>query len=97
MLRPDVRAAIGIVIAILYSLVYAGLYPMLTGSFVIYWYPYWPASLAIAYIAGGVLIQASFCYVRGTTPRRPGLVAQTLTGAVYVVAAMAVSGGPYMS
>jgi hypothetical protein len=97
MLHPHVRAAIGIVIGALYSLVYAGLFPMLTGSSVIYWYPYWPASLAIAYIAGGILIQASFCYVRGTTTGRPGLVAQTLIGAVYLVAAMMVSGGPYMS
>lgn len=97
MLHRHVRAAIGIVIAVLYSLAYAGLYPMLTGSYVIYWYPYWPASLAIAYIAGGVLIQASFCYVRGMTTGRPGLVAQTLAGAVYLGAAMMVSGGPYMS
>jgi hypothetical protein len=95
MLRLDARAAVGI--AVLYSLAYAGLYPMLTGSSVIYWYPYWPSDLAIAYIVGGVLAQAAFCYVRGTTTGRPGLVAQSLVGAVYLGAAMMVSGGPYMS
>jgi hypothetical protein len=41
--------------------------------------------------------ERGFCYVRGTTTGRPGLVAQTLIGAVYLVAAMMVSGGPYMS
>ena len=95
--RRDAQVALGIGIAVVFSLVYLGLFPMLTGGFVIYWYPYWPVPLAIAYVGGGILLQAGFCYFRGTTAVIASLVAQTLTGAAYLVVALLVSGGPYMS
>ena len=95
--RRDVQVALGIGIALVFSLIYVGLFPMLTGSSVIYWYPYWPVPQAIAYVAGGVLVQAGFCYFRGTTAAVASLVAQTLTGVAYLVLAVLVSDGPYMS
>jgi hypothetical protein len=88
---------VGIVIAILFSLFYIGLYPMLTGRSVIYWYPYWSPALAAAYVAGGILLQAWFCYNRGASIRRRTVVAQVLTGLGYLALTVLVSDGPYMS
>ncbi|HXW05342.1 MAG TPA: hypothetical protein VD833_08925 [Vicinamibacterales bacterium] len=87
----------GIVIALLFSLLYVGLYPMLTGGFVIYWYPYWPRPLAAVYVTAGVLLQAWFCYRRWTTLPARGVVPQTLAGIGYLVVPAIVSGGPYQS
>ena len=95
--RRAVQVALGLGIALLFSMIYVGLYPMLTGGFVIHWYPYWPVPLAIAYVAGGILVQIAFCCFRGTTAIPSGLVAQTLTGVAYIVLAVLGSGGLYMS
>jgi hypothetical protein len=96
-MRRDVQMAVGIGIALLFSLFYVGLFPMLTGGSMIYWYPYWPASLAIAYICGGILLQAGFCCFRGPSAGVGRLVAQTLAGVGYFALTLFASGGPYMS
>jgi hypothetical protein len=88
---------IGILIAVLHSLLYVGLYPMLTGGFVIYWYPYWSPTVAMAYVAGGILLQGLFCYRRGSTVTGQSLAAQILTGLGYLAVIWFVSDGPYSS
>jgi hypothetical protein len=40
-----VRTGIGILVAVAFSVLYAGLYPLLIGGFVIYFYPYWRPAL----------------------------------------------------
>ena len=91
-----VRGDVSIIIAALFSLGYLCLYPMLTGSFVIYWYPYWSSTAAIAYIAGGVLLQAGLClYWRNDVTNR-SLGAQVLAGFGYLVLS-SMAGGPYQS
>jgi hypothetical protein len=95
--RRDAKVGLGILIALLFSLVYVGLFPMLTGRSVIYAYPYWPVPLAIAYVGGGILLQAGFCYFREDTVALGGLVVQTLTGVGYLVVALFAGGGLYMS
>ena len=91
------RTSVGLGIAVLFSLLYVSLYPMLTGNFVIYWYPAWPTPLAAAYVAGGILVQAWFCFRRGTRVTGRSLVAQVLAGIGYLMVSMVVSGGPYQS
>jgi hypothetical protein len=95
--RRDVHVGLGILIALLFSLVYVSVYPMLTGGFVIYRYPYWPVPLAIAYVGGGILLQAAFCCFREDTVVWGGLVAQTMTGVAYLMLALFAGGGLYMS
>ena len=97
MQTDDVRTVIGILVAAIFSLLYAGLYPMLIGGGVIYWYPYWPPVLAAAYVAGGVLLQIGLCYRRGTRVTVQSLVGQVLAGVGYLAASVVVSDGPYMS
>jgi hypothetical protein len=48
MAHGGLRAVDGIVIAVLFSLSYLALYRLLTGGFVIYFYPYWPRPAAAA-------------------------------------------------
>ena len=87
---------IGLAIAAMFSLFYVSLYPMLTGGFVIYWYPYWPRPVALVYVLGGVLIQGWFCFWRSTAESRQGLAGQVLSGIGYLFPTLA-SGGCYMS
>jgi hypothetical protein len=96
--RIGARSITGIVIAVLFSLVYAAWYPMLIGSFrpLIYWYPYWPRPLAIVYVAGGILLQTWFCHRRGTAKGRR-FILQTLTGIGYLIVPTFISNGPYQS
>lgn len=63
------RIVAAFAVASLFSLLYAGLYPILTGSFVLYWYPAWPTSMAGAYVAGGAVLQAWLCTRRAAAPR----------------------------
>ena len=86
----------GIVIAALFSLLYVCLYPMLTGGFVIYWYPYWSSAAATAYIAGGILLQGGFCLYRRNEVTVSSLGAQVLAGFGYLALSM-MTGGPYQS
>lgn len=95
--RRDVQVGLGILIALLFSLVYVGLYPMLTGGSVFYCYPYWPVPLAIAYVGGGILVQAGFCYFREDPVAGGGVVIQTVTGVAYLMLALFAGGGLYMS
>ena len=64
---------LGLAFAAMFSVSYAGLYPMLTGNFVIYWYPYWPAPAALLYVLGGILLQAWFCLSAPDRRIGPGL------------------------
>jgi peptidoglycan/LPS O-acetylase OafA/YrhL len=87
-----------IVIAMVFSLLYVGLYPMLTGHSIIYFYPYWSPTLAAAYVAGGILLQGWFCYNWGAPVRKRSVAAQVLMGFGYLVLTVVVSGGgPYQS
>ena len=96
---PEVHEGrtIRIIIAVMFSLLYAGMFPMLIGGFVIYWYPYWPAPVAVAYVIGGILLQTWFCFRRATPVTSRSLAAQALTGLAYMMAAVFVNGGPYQS
>jgi hypothetical protein len=92
MRRQSALTGIGILVAVAFSLMYVVLYPWLVGGFVIYFYPYWPPALAAAYVAGGVLMQAWFCYRQRTAVTPRSLVAQCLTGIGYLFATLLVSG-----
>jgi hypothetical protein len=83
-------------VAAAFSVLYAGLFPVLTGGFVIYHHPYWPAPLAAVYVAGGILVQAWFCF--GPQRRsRKGLLAQVIAGTLYAAALIAAPGDFYQS
>ena len=94
---PAPMHTIRIIIAAMFSLLYAALYPLLVGGFVIYWYPYWPAPVAATYVIGGILLQVWFCVGRGTPVTRRSVVIQGVTGLAYLIAALLINGGPYMS
>lgn len=79
----------------MFSLIYVSLYPMLTGSFIIYWYPHWPSDLALAYIAGGIVLQGLFCAWGGPL-RGWSVAAQLLTGVAYLMFTLLISGSPAM-
>lgn len=85
---------LSLLIGAAFSVFYVSLYPILVGGFVIYHYPYWPASRAMIYIAGGILVQAWCCF----RPRRPAsLRAQVVAGALYTAAIEAFPGTIYQS
>jgi hypothetical protein len=81
-----------------FSLLYVSMYPVLTGEFVIYHYPYWPPPLAATYVLSGILVQAWFCFGRRRRPGRPhALWPQIVTGIVYAAAVGVFPGGIYQS
>jgi hypothetical protein len=94
-------------IAAAFSLFYVSMYPILIGGFVIYVYPYWSPRAAVAWVLGGILVQACFCFV--STPRGPraGLVmtaskstplpTQVGAGVLYAASILLLSGGCYQS
>ena len=84
--------SIRILTAVVFSLFYVSMYPVLTGGYVIHVYPYWAPSLALAYIAGGILLQAWFCYGRKKPEAGPMLLVQIAAGVVYAAAVLAFSG-----
>jgi hypothetical protein len=87
-------ASIGTGIA--FSLLYVALYRILIGGLVIYLYPYWPPPLAIAYVLGGILLQAWLCF-RAGRPSGARLVGQVAAGILYVAALAMLPGHLYMS
>lgn len=86
------RTGLGILVAVAFSILYTGLYPLLIGGFVIYFYPYWPRTLAAAYVAGGILVQIGLCYSRGTAVSWRSLAIQAVTGTGYLFATLFFSG-----
>ena len=75
---------LGIIVAVLFALLYLVFSTMLTGGSTIYWSPPWSPGAALAYAAGGVLVQAGFCFFRGNNGTLLGLGAQVVTGFVYL-------------
>jgi hypothetical protein len=65
-----------LVIAAAFSLFYVSMYPILIGGGVIYVYPYWSPAAALAWVAGGMLVQAWFALRRSGTIRRSGVLSQ---------------------
>jgi hypothetical protein len=92
-------------IAATFSLVYVSLYPILIGGFVIYVYPYWSPAVALAWVVGGILVQAWFCFVSARTPRsgpaatvrKTTLVTQVSAGGLYAASIILRSDGCYQS
>jgi hypothetical protein len=96
----------GLLIAAAFSLFYASMYPILTGGFVIYVYPYWSPRATVTWIVGGILVQAWFCLL--STPRGPRagpvmtlsrstLPTQVGAGVLYAASIILLSGGCYQS
>jgi hypothetical protein len=85
-----------VVIAAMFSLLYVSLYPILTGGFVIYFYPYWSREAATLYIFGGVVLQTAFCLYWRKELTVWSVGAQVLAGLVYLALSMA-KGGLYQS
>ena len=87
-----------IFIAVLFSLFYAAMYPILVGGFVIYVYPYWSSGAAIAWIVGGILVQAAFCFARAKAAVDTKLLTQAGAGVLYGASIVVLSsGGCYQS
>jgi hypothetical protein len=86
-----------ILTAVGFSLFYVSLYPILRGGFVIYHYPYWSPPLAAMYVAGGILMQAWFCFGRKRPAAGHMLLAQAVAGVLYAAAIAAFPGGIYLS
>jgi hypothetical protein len=85
-----------IAIAAAFSLFYISMYPILIGGFVIYVYPYWSPGAAIAWVAGGIALQAWLC-VRPASRRGSGVLTQVGVGFLYAFSMMVLSGGCYQS
>lgn len=83
--------------AVAFSSLYVSMYPVLTGGYVIYVYPYWSPLLALSYIAGGILLQAWFCMSHGMRKAGSMFPVQIAAGVVYAAAVLAFSGGLYQS
>lgn len=84
-------------IAAAFSFWYLNLYPILIGAFVIYHYPYWSPPLAMAYVAGGLLVQAWFCFGRKDSGPHNGAMLQIGAGLLYAAAIVFAPGSTYMS
>jgi hypothetical protein len=89
-----------------FSLFYVGMYPILIGGFVIYVYPYWSPAAALAWVVGGILVQAWFCFVSRSRGPRAGpamavskstLPTQVGAGVLYAASILLLSGGCYQS
>jgi len=83
--------------ALAFSILYIGLYSILRGDGVIYHYPRWSPPAAATYVTFGILLQGWFCFGRTTRAPGPMLVAQVVTGILYVLAIAAFPGGIYQS
>ena len=94
-----------IFVAAAFSLFYVSMYPILIGGFVIYVYPYWPRRAAVAWVVGGILVQACFCFVSTRGPRggpamtvvKTTLPTQVGAGVLYAASLIVFSGGCYQS
>ena len=85
-----------IAIAVAFSWFYMGMYPILIGGGVIYVYPYWSPAAAIAWVVGGIGLQAWLC-VRRRNALRPGVFNQLGLGFLYAFSMVVLSGGCYQS
>ena len=90
------RMLTSIAIAVALSLFYIGMYPILIGGGVIYVYPYWSPAAAMAWVAGGIALQAWLCVRRRNAPR-PGVFRQLGLGVLYAFSMVVLSGGCYQS
>ena len=86
-----------LLIAAAFSLLYVSMYPILIGGGVIYVYPYWPPAAALAWVAGGMLVQAWFSLRRSGTIRRSEVLSQVGAGLVYAASVVVFAGGCYQS
>ena len=86
-----------IFIAVAFSLFYLFLYPILRGGSSVYHYPYWPPPLAAMYVAGGILLQAWFCFGRKRPATGHMLLAQVVAGVLYTAAISVFPGSIYQS
>jgi hypothetical protein len=92
-------------IAAAFSLFYVSMYPILIGGFVIYVYPYWSQGAALAWVVGGILVQAWFCVYSSVGPRegpaltvrKSTLLTQAGAGVLYAASLILLSGGCYQS
>jgi len=85
-----------IAVAVAFSLFYISMYPILIGGGVIYVYPYWSSGAAIAWVAGGIALQAWLC-ARPGSRRGSGLFAHVGAGLLYAFSMMVFFGGCYQS
>jgi hypothetical protein len=91
-------------IAAAFSLFYIGMYPILIGGFIIYVYPYWSQGAALAWVVGGILVQAWFCFYSSIGPREgPALTVRKSTlptqagaGVLYAASLILLTDGCYM-
>jgi hypothetical protein len=86
-----------IFIAAAFALFYISMYPILVGGFVIYVYPYWSPPVAVAWVLGGILVQAWFCFPRSGATTNSRLLTQVGAGILYAASIMVFSGGCYQS
>ena len=86
-----------LLVAATFSLLYVSMYPILIGGGVIYVYPYWPPAAALAWVAGGVLVQAWFSLRRSGRIGRSGVLSQVGAGLLYTASIAVLSGGCYQS
>ena len=86
-----------LLIAAAFSLFYVSMYPILIGGGVIYVYPYWSPAAALAWVAGGLLVQAWFSLRPSGTIRRSGVLSQVGAGLLYAASVVVLSGGCYQS
>ena len=82
---------------IAFSLIYVGLYRTLIGGGAIYRYPSWPPAFAVAFVLGGILLQAWFLFQVWTGPSAARLLGQVGAGILYVAALALLPGSTYMS
>ena len=92
----DAFAMFGLVVAVLFSLIYVTMYPMLIGGSMIYWHPAWSGAAAAVYVALGILVQALFCWFRGREGTLTSLLVQAGAGGLYLFLSL-VHGEPYQS
>jgi hypothetical protein len=92
-------------IAAAFSLFYASMYPILIGGLVIYVYPYWSHGAALAWVVGGILVQAWLCFYSSIGPREgPALTVRKSTlptqagaGVLYAASLIPLPGACYQS
>jgi hypothetical protein len=92
-------------IAAAFSLFYASMYQILIGGLVIYVYPYWSHGAALAWVVGGILVQAWFCFYSSIGPmtgpaptvRKSTLLTQAGAGVLYAASLIPLPGACYQS
>lgn len=86
-----------LLVAAAFSLLYVSMYPILIGGGVLYVYPYWSPAAALAWVAGGMFVQAWFSLRRSGTIGRSGVLSQVGAGLLYAASIAVLSGGCYQS